>query len=281
MDLPVTFSDPTFDVCVYMQMEYVPGAFIDQLSYLTAVVISLAKPPTLHRDCFNVTVFESNLINRDSIKKVMADALAKAAWDAAGFPNGLVMDKVTGKWRACRVYGDSKMNRCSMSEGELLRYSRIKKGAAKKCAELKLPEPMTVQIIGYKDTGTSTENMILINEFLRQKTLETMSNVLEGFRTNPGSSDELRLFIGESYEFVRATFKERKHLFREAQKRNDRESARSVEEGVLGPVYAYMNFLELQKRLDPGVGVALALEKKVEEVLKMIKPFHDEIAKAR
>jgi hypothetical protein len=136
----ISFEDPSFDLDLYFQFEFTPGPYIEEIPSVTAIVVSLAKPPNLHPQSFRVGLFSgSNLLNKDFVKKAIGDAISSAAWGVAGMPNGCVLEQLTGTWQTRVVHGTKKMNRCSLSKGQLLRYSRIKCGAMQLCERLKIP----------------------------------------------------------------------------------------------------------------------------------------------
>jgi hypothetical protein len=114
----ITFEDPSFDLDLYCQYEFTPRPFMEGVPYITAIVVSLIKPPHLHHESFKVTLFSgSNILNRDFVKKAIGDAISSAAWGAAGMPNGFVLEQVTGNWQTRVVHGTKGMIRCSLSKG--------------------------------------------------------------------------------------------------------------------------------------------------------------------
>ena len=277
----VTFTDPSFDMEWYMQFEFCPKPYIEGIPFMTAAAFSLVKKPNMHRDFFKVTLFtSSNLFNRDSIKKHMGDRLADAMWNIAGFPNGMVYDRVRGIWRMEKEISTKKMRRTSMTTGELLRYSRIKSAAMNFCKELKLPEPMTVKVIAHKDQETSSYHLTLLSTLSEDKSIDNIKMIADEFSVHTPSQAELELFLELSYEFLIAEFTSKTTDILERQKRASNPAlTKRFEEEVLAPVYVYVNFLSLQIKVNADIAEKLQLASRVARLEKMIMGFHNKIYK--
>lgn len=277
----VTFTDPSFDMEWYMQFEFCPKPYIEGIPYMTAAAFSLAKKPNMHHEYFKVILFtSSNLFNRDSIKKHMGDRLTEAMWNIAGFPNGLVYDKVRGIWRTDKVISTRKMHRTSMTKGELLRYSRVKSRASSFCKELKLPEPMTVKVIAHKDQGTSSYHLTLLNTLVEEKSIDNIKMLSDEFTAHAPSKEELALFIELSYDFLVEEFTRQATEIVERQKRNPNPAlTKKFEEEILAPVYVYLNFLTLQVKVNADVAEKLQIAGRASRLEKMIMGFHNKLYK--
>lgn len=168
-----------------------------------------------------------------------------------------------------------------MSRGELLRYGRIKTQAKKFCAEHKLPEPMTVKVVSQKDEETSSYHLELLNKLVVERTIENVRIVADEFSGNPPSESELRYFMELSYDFVIDKFQETSDAIVQRQKKdpNAADLTRKFEDEILAPVYVYLNFLNLQMKVNQAVSEELEFAKRVKKMETMILGLHNRMFK--
>ncbi|KAH0791389.1 hypothetical protein GPJ56_004693 [Histomonas meleagridis] len=268
----ITFKDLTLMLDVYVQLEFTPDPYLPNIPFWTSMDMSLATPPQLSG--FNVTLFSSssNLINKESIKNNMSQTFSNLLWQFYGMPKGFVWERVTGVWMNANVCGSHVLERCSVSDAHLIRYSRVKKGALDLCKSLYLPEPLTLQTIEYKDKSTSTKHLQLLEEFKKNITLPKIAEVADAFNADHPSADELELFVDLSYDVFMKTFSK---FSVTSLKRG---KSKSVDENI-AYAYVYMNFLSLQKKVNWEVAEKLDLEKKVKTLEQTILKFHNKMSK--
>ena len=267
----ITFTDLTLMLDVYIQLEYTSDPYLPNVPFWTAMDMSLATKPQLPG--FNVTLFSnSNLINKDSIKSSMSTMFSNLLWQYYGMPKGFVWERTTGIWRNANVRNSTKFSRCSVSDGELIRYSRIKAAAVNLCKKLKIADPLTLKTIGYQDKNISTKHFELLTDFKNNVTLTKIAEVSEAFNTDPPSPDELTLFVEGSYNVFIQWF--------------NKFSSKSLKKGMTKGIeenmqygYIYMNFLSLQIKVNWEVAEKLELEKKVKNLEQTILKFHNKISK--
>jgi hypothetical protein len=186
-------------------------------------------------------------------------------------PNGFVLEQVTGNWETRVVHGTRKMNRCSLSKGQLLRYSRIKRGAVKLCEKLKIPEPLTIRTIAYRDAGTSGQHFALLRTLEDQISVERVQRVSDQFAKEPPSPDELRRFVAITYGFMWASFVEWRDTALQQRGR--------TEERDIGAWYSYVNCLKTQTKMNPQVAAECVLDKKEADLEDLVLNAHSQICR--
>jgi hypothetical protein len=82
----------------------------------------------------------------------------------------------------------------------------MKCGAIRLCERLKIPEPLTIQTIAYRDAGTSGQYFTLLRTLEDHISVQSVQSVSDQFAKDPPSPDELRRFIAITYGFMWASF---------------------------------------------------------------------------
>jgi hypothetical protein len=270
----VTFTNLVVDVDLIIQYEFVEGPFIEGVPFITAIVFSLLKPPRLNYNQFRITLFSgSSILNRDFIKKAIADAIGQTAWSIAGSPKGCVLERLSGSWQVTQVIGGERVKRCSKSLGELLRYSRIKCGAVKMCEDLKIPQPATLKTVSYRDVEVCGRNLETLNSLGENLTLSTIARYSQEFMREPLSPDELKWFAAMTIDVIDRSFQEWSAAAMQQKKRpNDQE---------IGQFYAYINCLTHQSMLNPGVADAINLTQRAKKLEEAVLAMHKRMQKMK
>lgn len=267
----ITFTDLTLMLDLYVQLEFKPDPYLPNIPFWTGMDMSLATKPELPG--FNVTLFSnSNLINKDSIKSNMSTMFSNLLWQYYGMPKGFVWERTTGVWRNAMVRNSTRLSRCSVSDSELIRYSRIKTQASELCQRLRIADPLTLRIIAHQDKSVSTRHFELLFDFMHNVTLDKIAEISEVFNTDPPSPDELTLFVEGSYNMFLQWFN------KYSSKSLKKGMTKGIEE-IIQYAYIYMNFLSLQKKVNSKTAEKLELEKKVKTLEQVIFKFHNKICK--
>lgn len=293
-DLNIKFTDLTVSADFYIMFEFTPDPFIPKMPFLTAMDFILTQPPQVNGFNIKLAIMSqsSNLINKDSIKQHMSNMLSKLIMQFCGMPNGFVWDRINGEWRKARVFGSHNLERISCTHGEILRYSRIKMEAYQYCKKLCLAEPLTLQAISYQDKKISTHDFEILQNFVNNKSIETLKKVAEEYANEAPSVDELTYFIELSYSYLYDWFdKTGKAMLIEEKnkKKKEKREARSGS-GVTGgsspggdvdnfivPIMNYINFLNTQQNSNWQVAEKLKISEKIEQLSKKVFAFQKKV----
>ncbi|OHS96602.1 hypothetical protein TRFO_37215 [Tritrichomonas foetus] len=277
----ISFTNLTVMFDTYILFEFKPDPFIENIPYWTAASFLLAKPPQVSG--FEIKLFQSsNLINKDSIKAHMSATFSNMIYNSFGVTNAFVWDRITGLWKSERLIGSHGMERVSMSHGEMLRISKIMTQALDYCQKLHIAEPLNIQTKAFKDIETTTYYVELINEFMNNKTIDTLMKLIEEFTADTPSADELNYIFEPTYRFIIEWFRTWSSTI-PVPERGKRRNSITTQVGnvdkLLAPLYSYMNFLALQKKLNPVMSEKLQLENNVNALQSMIITFHNKVFK--
>jgi hypothetical protein len=270
----VTFTNLVVDVDLIIQYEFVEGPFIEGVPFITAIVFSLLKPPRLNANQFKITLFSgSSVLNRDFIKKAIADAIGQTAWSIAGSPKGCVLERLSGSWQVTQVIDGERVKRHSKSLGELRRYSRIKCGAVKMCEELKMPQPLTLKTVSYKDIEVCGRNLETLNSLRENLTLSTIARYSGQFMSEPLSPDELKWFVAMTIDVMERSFQDWAAAAMQQKRRPDGQE--------IGQFYVYLNCLTHQSMLNPGVADAINLTQRQKKLEEAVFAIHKRMQKMK
>lgn len=301
-DLNIRFTDLTVSADCYIMLEFTPDPFIPKMPFLTAMDFILTQPPKVNG--FNIKLgiisnsSNSNLINKDSIKQHMSDMLSKLIMQFCGKPNGFVWDRINGVWKKALVFGSQSKNfeRISCSHGEILRYSRIKMGAYEYCKNLCLAEPLTIQTITYQDEKISTHDFEILQTFVSNKSIDSLSRVAEEYANEAPSEDELTYFIELSYNYLYDWFDKTGKVMLIEEKNKKKKEKKEVKSGsgVTGgsgnepvnyqlkffiPIMNYINFLNTQQNANWKVAEKLKISEKIEILTSKVFKLQNKVLK--
>jgi hypothetical protein len=259
----ISFTNLALRMELLAQYETSGGAFIEGVPAITGIVFTLISRPVILDEALQVTLFSgSNILNRDFIKRAIGEAISTAAWKVAGMPYGCAMELMGGSWKVMQVVVDDRMARVSLSRGELLRYSRMKRGAVKLCEELKIATPQAIQTVSYRDVGVSGQNFETLTRLRENLTVESVCAKADLLNNESLSPGELRWFVEMTLTFMETAFKELVDRCTQAKCRPD--------DRAIGLYYGYLNAMRRQGSLNQAMWNALKLEARMTRLEEVV-----------
>ena len=274
-DFNVTFTDISLKLDVLVQMEWTPDCTIPQMPFWTAMVFSLVKPPEIAG--FNFQLFSAS-INKESLKNYLSKMASDTLWHFFGMPKGFFWDRVTGRWPLARVYGTNRMLRSSASLSYMLKYGQIKEDAQNLCKSLHIPSPLTIKTISWTSTETTTHLFEVLQMVKDNKSFEIIAAACEELSKDSLSDEEFTYFFEMVHDWMLNSVTNWTKTCLQIDKKKKEGMTKEIND-TSSQVFAYVNFLNLAKKVNYKVVEQLKLEEKTIALEDIIFKFHKKLFK--